>query len=195
MIDRLRTLRWNIIGPVALLAAALAGVAWFDLTTSGEAKPPPLAGAVGTPVRGTFVPPTPTPIGARPTPKSRPTVGAVPGTPAERDGRRRNDLLIILDGFNKLKAREGSYPSTNNNLQTLCVFKQLDVGCKLKEVITGTPEDPLGNPLQNGYWYQSDGKSLKIYASFEQDIPPDQQCPTDNVDLKKKANLICVTAS
>jgi hypothetical protein len=194
-IDRARSLRWNVIAPVGLLAIALASVAWFDLTSSGSAEPPPLLGQVGTPVRGTFTPPTATAIGAKPTPKPRPTIeGAAPGTPADRDHQRQIDLITMLAAFNKLKDQDGSFPSTNGNVQTLCVFKDLDVGCKLKDVIpSGPPQDPLGSPIENGYWFSSDGSSLKIYASMEQDVPSDQQCQTDNVDLLKKSNLICLT--
>ncbi|MHB8515944.1 MAG: hypothetical protein ACYDCT_11260, partial [Dehalococcoidia bacterium] len=94
-----------------------------------------------------------------------------------------------------LKARDGSYPTTNNNIQTLCAFKKLDQGCKLSEVLPGgPPADPLGDPIQGGFWYQSDGSYVKLYAALEQDIPAAEKCPTDNVDLKKKANLICITS-
>jgi hypothetical protein len=196
MLAWLRTLRWNIIAPVALIVVALAAVLGFDLAHTGEAVPPPLVGALGTPVRGTLVPPTPTPVGFAPTPVPRPTVpGTVAGTPATRDAVRRNSLLIALDGFQKLKDKNGKYPTTGGNIQTLCAFKDLDAGCKLKDVIPGgAPADPLGDPIQDGFWYQSDGTYVKLYASLEEDIPEDQKCPTDNVDLKKKADLICVTA-
>ncbi|HZP56565.1 MAG TPA: type II secretion system protein GspG [Dehalococcoidia bacterium] len=191
---RLRSLRWNVIAPVAVLVAALAAVAWFDLARGSSAEPPPLLGEVGTPVRGTFVPPTATPVGARPTPKARPTVEGAPGSPAERDARRRADLLLLVAGLNQLKAKDGTYPSTDDKLQTLCNYKEFDKGCRLGEVMRSPlPQDPLGDPISNGYWYQSDGQSAKVYASLEEDIAAEQQCPTDNVDLQKKANLICIT--
>src|SRR5437868_288267 len=195
LLEQLRSWKWNIIAPVGLLTVALIAVAWFDLTSSGSAEPPPLLGEVGTPVRGTFTPPTATAIGARPTPKARPTVAGATGTAADRDHQRQVDLITMLDGFNKLKARDGSYPSTNGNVQTLCVFKDLDEGCKLQDVLpAGPPTDPLGNGVENGYWYASDGNSLKLYASMEGDVPAEQQCQTDNVDLEKKSNLVCLTA-
>lgn len=195
MIAWLRGLKWQIIAPVGTLAAVLLLVLAFDLAHTGEAKPPALVGALGTPVRGTLVPATATPVGARPTVRPRPTVsGSIPGTPASRDQDRRNLLLIAIDGFNKLKARDGSYPSTNGNLQTLCVYKDDDKGCALKDVLpNGVPADPLGASAENGFWYQSDGTYVKVYASMEEDLPDDQRCPTDNVDLKKKPNLYCIT--
>lgn len=196
MLAWLRSLRWNAILPVAAIALALLAVLGFDLRTGGQAEPPRLAGALGSPVRGTIVPLTPTPAGAKPAVTPRPTVaGSVAGTAATRDIARRNLLLIALAGFQKLKERDGSFPTTNGNVQTLCAYKDIDQGCKLAQVLdAGVPADPLGNPLQNGFWYQSNGAYARLYASLEGDIPPDQQCPTDNVDLKKKPNLICVTS-
>lgn len=192
--EPLRRARWNIIAPVGLLAVALIGVAWLDLTTGGEAEPEAYLGELGTPVRGTFVPPTATPPGARPTPRARVEVPIdAPGTAAERDQTRRNDLLILLGAFEQIRTREGEYPSTNGNLQTLCGFKDLDVGCIVREDLEREPpEDPFGDPVKNGYWYESDGTYVKLYAALEESIPDDQICPTDNVDLLEKPYLICV---
>lgn len=192
---RFSGLRWNIIAPVGLLAIALLAVAWLDISTGGDAKPDPLVGAIGTPVRGTLVVPTSTPIGARATPKPRPTVAGVTGSAAERDSKRFADVLSLISALNQYKDREGAYPSTENNLQTLCAFKDLDQGCKLKDVLGhDAPEDPLGDPIHNGYWYQSDGTAAKVYTSLESDIPDDRRCPTDNPDLQTKPSLICVNA-
>jgi len=187
---------WTIIAPVALLAAALAALAWLDVSTGGEAKPQPPLGAIGTPVRPTYTAPTPTPFGAQPTAQPRPTFPAsgVPlkGTPAERDAKRRTDLLLVLDAANKARDRDGAYPSTNKNVQTLCKYKEQDIGCQLSTITGGQlPEDPLGN--ENGYWYQSDGASVKIYASLEGDVPEELKCPTTDAELKKHNNLICVS--
>jgi hypothetical protein len=188
-------LNWSVIAPLALLAAVILAVIVFDFRTGGDVEPAPLLGAVGSPVRGTFVPPTATPVGGGSTPRPRPTfAGSLNGTPAERDQKRRNDLLVLVDGFNRYKEANGSYPSTTNNVQTLCAYKDFDVGCKVGEVLNGTvPLDPLNDPVGAGYWYASDGQTGKLYASLEEDIPPDQQCRTEDAELKKKFNLICVT--
>jgi hypothetical protein len=115
------------------------------------------------------------------------------GTPAERDAKRRTDLLLVLDTANKAKARDGAYPSTNKNVQTLCKYKDDDVGCKFASLAGGQlPEDPLGN--ESGYWYQSDGNSVKIYASLEGTVAEELKCPTTDAELKKHDNLICVSA-
>jgi hypothetical protein len=150
---------------------------------------------VGAPVRGTFVPATATPPGAaNATPRPRPTfAGVVSGTPAERDLRRQQDLVLLLGAANELRQRDGEYPTTRGNIQTLCVFKDDDVGCQLADPLgRDVPIDPYGEAVENGYWYASDGKTVTIYAALEQDIPEARRCPTDNVDLKEKANLICI---
>ncbi|MBI5283622.1 MAG: hypothetical protein HY874_00870 [Chloroflexi bacterium] len=182
---------------MAMLAAALAALAWLDVSTGGEANPQAALGELGTPVRKTYVAPTPVPPGVRLSPTPRPTfsagAAAARGTASERDFKRREDLLLLLDAANKLKARDGAYPSTTKNVQTLCKYKEADTGCKLKEIIGGElPADPLGNEL--GYWYQSDGETIKIYASLEGTVPVELLCPTSDEELKKHSNLICITA-
>jgi hypothetical protein len=191
--DRFTDQRWSVIAPVALLGAVVLLVLWLDLATGGEAKPPPLIGAVGTPVRGTFVPPTPTPPGAGPTAQPRPTIaGSVAGTPDERDGERRAHVLILFDALRQFEEREGAYPSTNNNIQSLCVYREVDAGCQLREVLGGElPQDPLGEAAVNGYWYQSDGNVAKVYVSLEGDIDDSERCDTDYVDFRNKPNMIC----
>ncbi len=188
-----RDQRWTVIAPVALIAAIVAAALLLDLATGGEAKPPPLLGAIGTPVRGTFVPPTPTVVGAGPTPRPRPTIaGVVAGTPAERDAERRVDALVIVDGLLKLRERDGEFPSTNNNIQSLCVYREVDQGCNLSDVLDADPpSDPLGEPGLNGYWYQSDGTTAKIYISLEGEVGDAERCDTDYVDFQDDPNMIC----
>ncbi len=181
---------WSVIAPVALILAVIGAVVWLDATTGGEAKPNPPLGEIGTPVRGTFVPATATPFGAQATPKPRATPasgGNVPaGTSDQRDAKRRTDLLVLLYAANKIKARDGT-------VQTVCKYKDADVGCALKSVLPGDiPEDPLGNG--DGYWYQSDGTSVKIYASLENSIDDSQKCQTTDAELVKHDNLICIAA-
>lgn len=186
-----RGLDWRVIGPVALLAAAVVAVLWLDIAKGGEAVPAPPLGAIGTPVRGTFVAPTAGPSAVR-TARARPTATG-PGTPAERDARRRNDLLILLDAAVRLRARDGSLPSTTGNVQTVCGYKDIDAACKLRDILgTAPPVDPSGDPIQGGYWYSSDGQSAKFYAALEGDISDADRCSTNDVELNKRANVICV---
>lgn len=186
-------LRWTVIAPVALIVAVVGVALWLDVATGGDAKPPPLVGAIGTPVRGTFVPPTATPPGAAPTP--RPTIpGSVSSTAEERDAQRRQDLLVVVGGLLRFRDANGEFPFTNNNIQSLCVYTDFDAGCELEDVLgTEPPEDPLGEPGVNGYWYQSDGATAKVYVSLEGEIDDAERCDTNYVDFRDKPNLICPT--
>lgn len=190
-----RNLAWSVIGPVALVAVALAGIAWFDVREGGSAKPKPFLGEIGTPVRMAYLAPTATPIGA-PTARPKPTFTAgssLPkGTAPERDARRRSDLLRLLQAATDYKAAKGVYPDTKNNVQTICVYKNLDTGCKLGETFSGElPEDPLGN--QNGYWIQSTETAIKLFAALEGSVDAALKCPTSDKELSKRENLVCVT--
>jgi hypothetical protein len=187
---------WTVIAPIALVVIAILAIVVLDVTKGGAAEPSPLVGESGTPVRQAYVAPTATPFGLQPTPRPRPTfagVAAAQGSPDDRDGKRRTDLLVLLDAANKLKARDGSYPTTKGYVQTLCAYKDIDIGCKVKETFTGDlPSDPLGDPVKNGYWYSSDGQTVTLYAALENDIPDDQKCQTNDAELKKKSSVICV---
>jgi hypothetical protein len=55
--------------------------------------------------------------------------------------------------------------------------------------------DAVADPAKNGYWYSSDGVTAKFYASLEEEVPEVQQCKTSDVELSKRDNVICVTAS
>jgi len=190
--------KWNVVAPVGLLALVLAGVAWFDLTTGGEATPAPPIGPIGTPVRGAYIAPTATPADQA-TARPRPTVVAPPetaqGTPAERDARRKLDLALLVETARTYKTANGGYPTTDGKVQTLCRYKELDQGCKLAQQLGGAlPTDPLGGGYD--YWYSSDGTTARFYISLEQAIaPPDQPCETNDAELVKHPNVICVTAS
>ncbi len=193
--EQAKRLKWNIIAPVGLIVLALLAIFWFDITKGGEANPGDPLGQIGTPVRYTVVPATATPIGFAPTPRPKPTVGASAGGVSAfvRDEKRKSDLLLLLDAASKVKARDGSYPSTKGNVQTLCTYKDIDLGCKIQALAVGG--DAVADPAKNGYWYSSDGVTAKFYASLEEEVPQAQQCKTTDVELSKRDNVICVTAS
>ncbi len=189
----------SLMASAGLLAIALLGVAWFDLTTGGEAKQAPFLGAIGTPIRNAYVPPTSTPVGlptaVRPTAEAQPVPAGVKGTPAQRDQQRKVDLLLLVDAAEKYKDDKGNLPTTDDHVQSLCTYKELDQGCKLGEY-TGSgdvPSDPVGGGYN--YWYSSDGKTARFYSSLEEPLTGDEQpCDTDDAELAKHANVICVTA-
>jgi hypothetical protein len=192
----LRDPRLSVIAPIALIGVVLIALFRLDCTTSGGAEPPPLLGAVGSPVRPTYIPPTATPEGFAPTPRPRPTIAGLSGTEAERDGERRRHALIILNALQQLREQDGEYPTTGGNVQSLCVFSNVDAGCKLKDVLgSEPPEDPRGRSSTNGYWYQSDGNSARIYIAFEGEIPAEEICPDPHpafADLEYEY-LICLS--
>jgi hypothetical protein len=194
-------LKWSIVGPVGLLLAALVALAWLDVSTGGDAKPKPLTGTEGTPVRFAYVVPTGTPPGAKPTATPVPGAAATPvpdkaqtGNAADRDGQRRADLLVIFDAIKKLRDKDGKFPATNGNAQSLCIYRNTDALCALEQFLGGPPpEDPSGG--QNGYWYSgaADGQSMKLFASLETATLPDPNCTSNDEALQKRPNLICLT--
>ncbi len=197
-----KNFRWNAAVPLGLLAFAIVAVLWIDLMTGGSANPPELLGVVGSPVRGTFVPSTPTPEGQEPrataTPRpdgAEPTVTGLPGTPLDRDGQRRGDLIFLFQALQGYKEENGSYITTGGKIQTLCAFKDLDQGCQLSEILgRDVPNDPAGDPLENGYWYRSDGETATLYAALEGPIPEDEVCDVDYVDFEDEQYMVCITA-
>ena len=102
-------------------------------------------------------------------------------------------LTVYLDRF-------GEYPDTQGQTQSLCVFEELDKGCELKQVLDEEQEellqDPLGDPLANGYWYVSDGGTYTIWM-LRESAGPDSAfaCPETPPFLLEKGNLFCPTAS
>lgn len=193
--NRIKGVRWDIAGPIGLVVLALLAVAWLDVSKGGDAKPKAPLGEIGTPVRGAYVGPTPTPIGFAPTPKPRPTVA--PGTSGSgnavaRDDKRREDLLLLLGAAARTKERNGAYPSTNGNVQTVCNYKDIDVGCAVLALADGSAT--IKDPASIGYWYSSNGQSAQFYASLEGDVAKEDQCVTNDAELKKHDNVICVKA-
>jgi hypothetical protein len=191
-LSRIKKMRWDIVGPVGLVVLALLAVAWLDVSKGGEATPKDPLGEIGTPVRGVYVGPTATPFGFVPTPKPRPTIapGATAINTFVRDEKRRSDLLLLLGAAAKVKASDGSYPTTNGNVQTLCNYKDIDVGCKL--LSASDVGSTIADPASIGYWYSSTGQSAQFYADLEGEVPEDEQCETNDEELKKHDNVICV---
>jgi hypothetical protein len=90
------------------------------------------------------------------------------------------------------KAKNGSYPSTSSNVQSACVYEEIDALCGFKAGLGGdTFVDPFGDPQEDGYWYASDGQSFTLYALLEEAPRPEETCKGPG-DLGTKQNLYCL---
>ena len=124
--------------------------------------------------------PQPPPGPGQPTPTSVPPAGG-----EQRDETRQRHLVEIQAALEEYRAENGSYPDTGAAIQSLCVFDGLDAGCALTQVLSPLPQEPLGDPVFNGYWYISDGDSYTLYAQLESDqLAPCADHPDHLVDFE-----------
>ncbi len=130
-----------------------------------------------------------------PTPTPEPTVEPTPEPGALiRDARRRLDILSIKVALEEYYRDHEAFPYTTPGVQTLCVYEDADAGCKLRPYLDPLPVDVLGDPLNNGYWYESDGMTYMLYASMETKEGVDESsCPDPRPEaLAKVKVLMCV---
>ena len=115
-------------------------------------------------------------------------------TPEERDATRTTDLAGIQAVLEQYAQQNGSYPDTGNDLQSLCAYRTLDVGCEL-ESFAPIPADPLGAPIRNGYWYRSDGQSYTLIALRETGPEAPSTCPAELFGSDDEQMRMCVEGS
>lgn len=186
--------------PVAVFVIVVLAALSMDLAFSGpdnpkvqNSAPPPES------VRATIeaLPVTVTPYAPPPTATVTPGPTALPEYLAMlRDRTRMDDLAKIATALKQYHDAKGEYPSTGNNTQTLCVYKDIDAGCKLADYLGTIPVDPLGEPNSHGYWYRSDGKTYSLAAAV--DVPTNATPLDCNQDLAKATGhsyLYCLTGS
>ena len=113
-------------------------------------------------------------------------------SPEERDEVRLADLDTLRQALNTYAEQTGALPDTLGQVQTLCVYRDLDAGCELSTVLTELPTDPLGEPASNGYWYSSDGTTFHLFAIQEGGEPDETLCPENLPPLGGAEHLICV---
>ncbi len=183
-----------------LLGAMVLAIVFTDLATGGDTKSPPALGASieVTPGTRTVIVPTLAPIET-----STPVLAATatPSSAADalaRDAQRLRNLAQLRTALDEYRDRFDSYPNTDNNVQTMCAYEDLDKGCDLKKVLDDDADsilkDPLGEPVLNGYWYASDGETYTIWMLREgPGNPGDPICPETNPHLKEKGPLFCIT--
>ena len=112
------------------------------------------------------------------------------GVMRQRDVARTQELEGIQQTTAVYTAEGNALPNTNGDLQALCVFRELDAGCGLLEVLDQLPEDPLGDAGVNGYFYVSDGATYIVYAQRETDAFP--ACDEHPEFLVQFDALLCV---
>ena len=183
-----------------LLGIIVLAILITDLATGGDTEPTLALGSSieVTPGARTVIIPTLAPVE---TPTPVPAATPTPSREADalaRDAQRLQDLALLQAALAKYRDRFDEYPDTDANIQTMCAYKELDKGCDLKKVLDkdeeGILEDPLGEPLGNGYWYASDGKSYTIWMMREgPGNPGDPICPEVIPHLKEKGSLFCIT--
>jgi hypothetical protein len=132
------------------------------------------------------------------TPGPSPTGGLIEATATRvtqlggdlRDQVRLQDLTAIQQALAQYRLDHSGYPDTKGNIQTLCVFKQFDLGCELESLLNPLPIDPLDDASANGYWYVSDGTAYTLYAQREADLVP--ECSEHPGFLKAFKSVMCV---
>lgn len=104
------------------------------------------------------------------------TVATAVATPALADqlidARRELDLGSALDAANAYATLFGAYPSTGNQLATLC-GSPTDAGCVIAKYATNFSVSDGQFP----YWYASDGRSVTLLARV-QTAPTQNDCPS-----------------
>ena len=115
-------------------------------------------------------------------------------TPEERDEIRTADLEGIQVALGQYARQNGSYRDTDNQVQSLCAYRTLDIGCEL-ESFASIPPDPLGEPIKNGYWYRSDGQSYILIALRETGLETPSTCPGELFGSDTQRQRTCVEGS
>lgn len=132
--------------------------------------------------------------GIRVPPGEEPAPGLVviPGA-AERDAERTSDLQQLVTALAAYRAGAGAYPETSNNIQTACVYQNLDKLCgALNTVDLEVFLDPRHEGTTYGYWYRSAGTSFTLFAIYEGGVPANATCSDEEKKLIRKPGLACV---
>ena len=185
----------RIAVPIAVLGVVVLAIMFVELCgredVSSLVQEPPSGDVPAATLGPTFTPePTFTP---GPSPTSTPVVPT--STPAplpggqNRDAVRVQDLRTVQAALEQVRDDTGSYPTTGEAIQTLCVFTEFDGGCELLDVLDEIPIDPLGEPSDNGYWYVSDGDSYILYSQREGGSFP--ECIDHPEFLEEVPSLLC----
>lgn len=111
----------------------------------------------------------------------------------DRDAERTSDLGRVAAALLNYRDRSGRFPDTGGEVDIACAYGGLGPLCQLEGLDLETFADPRGSALTYGYWYQSDGRSFVLYASFEGITPTQNSCAAGDVTLSDTPNLYCET--
>ena len=184
--------------PIAVFVAVIIAALWMDIAFGGPDNPK-VDNSAAPPevVRATIdaLPVTATPYVPPPTATWTPGPTPLPEYYAAlRDTTRMDDLAKIAEALEEYREEKGEYPSSGGNTQTLCVYQDIDAGCKIRDFLDPIPPDPAGDPGANGYWYRSDGKSYTVAAAM--DTPANATpfiCDPEMPKIVRRTTLYCVT--
>jgi len=179
-----------LLAPVIILGVVILLILVVDLTTDSGSATEPLA--FGTPIPTGTRGPSPTP-GPTLTPTPIPTPAPAPPGAEERDATRKADLEDLRDALEEYRDEHDSYPETGGSIQTLCVYEEIDAGCKLEEFLDPLPIDPLGDRHEDGYWYASDGESFVVISQYEAAPPPAEARCEETPDREDIRYFYCLT--
>jgi hypothetical protein len=185
--------------PIAALGVVVLVIIFVELCGREDVSPvgestPFVELATATPITPG---PTATP-GPTFTPGPSPTAAPVTATATreapigggERDIARVQDLADLQEALEQYREEHGSYPDSGGNIQTLCAFTEFDAGCELEEVLSPLPQDPLGDQVNNGYWYTSIGSRFAVFAQRESE--QFEECSEHPDFLRDFDSLLCV---
>lgn len=125
---------------------------------------------------------SPTAVPATPTATPRPLSDAQ----VLIDTRRVLDLNALAGALEEYRTQEGAYPSTENNLMTVCA-SAFDPGCLLLTIDPDLSADDGYEP----YWYRSDGASYVLFAQIER-ADPDHPCPEELPAALRTGDVYCI---
>ncbi len=109
----------------------------------------------------------------------------------QRDRLRQQDLEMVRRALDQHRQANGSFPSTDGAVQTLCAL-DADAACQVKELLDPLPSDPLSaeSGSRQFYFYASDGQTYSLYAQREgTSIAVCNQHPTE---LRAFDSLLCL---
>jgi hypothetical protein len=174
--------------PIVVLGLVVLTIIVTELCGREDVKAPDVQAPSGpTATVGPTLPPGPT---ATESPEQETATAEIAAGGEDRDQQRQLDLTELQDALEEYFGDEGEYPDTDGNIQTLCVFEEVDIGCALKDVIDPIPSDPLGDAATNGYFYQSDGDAYTLYAIRESELLP--ACDEHPQHLAAFDSILCL---